>query len=398
MAHEIRLRWLLTGALLSSIGMSFIWPLTSIYLHNRLGISLTVIGVVLLLNSLGSVIGSIVGGRLYDQSDPYRLTLFGVGLTGLVLIGLTFWHGWPAYCIWLTLLGIGSGWNITMVNSLGTSLHSKDGRYVFTMLYFAQNVGVVIGTTLVGFVYDISVTLLLLIAVILYSLFFMVVLTKFRPAAKIGRAAQPKENTAKAKKPFLPSANKLMLTTFFFALLVFWLMYQQWSSNLSVYMTSLGIPLRNYSFLWTLNAALIVVIQLFLNWFNEHVNGIRIIYQILFGLVMVAISFLILITARTYTYFVIAMIALTIGEATASPAIPALVNDLTPRAIKGRYQGFVTSWGSVGRALGPLFGGLVIDWLSYRSLFIIAATGVFTLIAILLLIWLKTQRNLVRYQ
>lgn len=397
MAHEIRLRWLLTGALLSSIGMSFIWPLTSIYLHNRLGISLTVIGVVLLLNSLGSVIGSIVGGRLYDQGDPYRLTLFGVGLTGLVLIGLTVWHGWPAYCIWLTLLGIGSGWNITMVNSLGTSLRSKDGRYVFTMLYFAQNVGVVIGTALVGFVYDISVTLLFLIAVILYSLFFTVVLTKFRPAAKIPQA-QPKEVTATAEKPSLPSANKLMLTTFFFALLVFWLMYQQWSSNLSVYMTSLGIPLRNYSFLWTLNAALIVVIQLFLNWFNEHVNGIRIIYQILFGLVMVAISFLILITARTYAFFVIAMIALTIGEATASPAIPALVNDLTPRAIKGRYQGFVNSWGSVGRALGPLFGGLVIDWLNYRSLFIIAAAGIFILVTILSFIWLKTRHDLVRYQ
>lgn len=397
MAHKIRLRWLLTGALLSSIGMSFIWPPTSIYLHNRLGISLTIIGIVLLLNSLGSVIGSIVGGRLYDQGDPYRLTLFGVGLTGLVLIGLTFWHGWPAYCIWLTLLGIGSGWNITMVNSLGTSLRSKDGRYVFTMLYFAQNVGVVIGTALVGFVYDISVTLLFLIAVILYSLFFTVVLTKFRPAAKIPQA-QPKEVTATAEKPSLPAANKLMLTTFFFALLVFWLMYQQWSSNLSVYMTSLGIPLRNYSFLWTLNAALIVFIQLFLNWFNEHVNGIRIIYQILFGLVMVAISFLILITARTYSFFVIAMIALTTGEATASPAIPALVNDLTPRAIKGRYQGFVNSWGSVGRALGPLFGGLVIDWLSYRSLFIIAAIGVFTLVAILLFIWPKTRHDLARYQ
>lgn len=94
--REIQLRWLLTGALLSSIGMSFIWPLTSIYLHNRLDISLTVIGVVLLLNSLGSVVGSIIGGRLYDQGDPYRLALFGVGLTGLVLIGLTLWHGWPA--------------------------------------------------------------------------------------------------------------------------------------------------------------------------------------------------------------------------------------------------------------------------------------------------------------
>lgn len=231
----------------------------------------------------------------------------------------------------------------------------------------------------------------------LYGIFFGIVLIKFRPAAK---TAQPtrKETTTETPKPSLPDANKLMLTTFFFALLIFWLMYQQWSSNLSVYMTGLGIPLRNYSFLWTLNAALIVVIQLFLNWFNEHVNGIQIIYQILFGLVMVAISFLILITAHTYALFMIAMIALTTGEATASPAIPALVNDLTPREIKGRYQGFVNSWGSVGRALGPLFGGLIIDWLSYRSLFIIAAVGVFALVAVLIVVWIRTRRRLVRYQ
>ena len=113
---------------------------------------------------------------------------------------------------------------------------------------------------------------------------------------------------------------------------------------------------------------------------------------------MVAISFLILITAHTYAFFMIAMIALTTGEATASPAIPALVNDLTPREIKGRYQGFVNSWGSVGRALGPLFGGLIIDWLSYRSLFIIAAVGVFALVAVLIVVWIRTRRRLVRYQ
>lgn len=207
-----------------------------------------------------------------------------------------------------------------------------------------------------------------------------------------------KRSDGSIPKSHITGSKSPNVNNFLFALLVFWLMYQQWSSNLSVYMTGLGIPLRNYSFLWTLNAALIVVIQLFLNWFNEHVNGIRIIYQILFGLVMVAISFLILITARTYPFFVIAMIALTTGEATASPAIPALVNDLTPRAIKGRYQGFVNSWGSVGRALGPLFGGLVIDWLNYRSLFIIAAIGVLALVAILTAIWLKTRRDLIRYQ
>ncbi len=218
------------------------------------------------------------------------------------------------------------------------------------------------------------------------------------PTGGKNSATDTKRNDDRNTKAEFAWCKQADVDHFLFALLIFWLMYQQWSSNLSVYMTGLGIPLRNYSFLWTLNAALIVVIQLFLNWFNEHVNGIQIIYQILFGLVMVAISFLILITAHTYALFMIAMIALTTGEATASPAIPALVNDLTPREIKGRYQGFVNSWGSVGRALGPLFGGLIIDWLSYRSLFIIAAVGVFALVAVLIVVWIRTRRRLVRYQ
>lgn len=37
---KIGLIWLAAGAFLSSVGMSFIWPLTSVYLHNDLGISL----------------------------------------------------------------------------------------------------------------------------------------------------------------------------------------------------------------------------------------------------------------------------------------------------------------------------------------------------------------------
>ncbi len=76
--QEIRIRWLLLGALFSSIGMSFIWPLTTIYLHNRLGTSLTEVGIILLFYSLANVVGSVLGGRLFDRLNPYHLTIAGV--------------------------------------------------------------------------------------------------------------------------------------------------------------------------------------------------------------------------------------------------------------------------------------------------------------------------------
>ncbi|HLQ39496.1 MAG TPA: MFS transporter, partial [Tetragenococcus sp.] len=62
MKKEVDLKWILSGALLTSVGMAFIWPLTSVYLHDDLHISLSIIGIVLFFNSFASIIGSIAAG------------------------------------------------------------------------------------------------------------------------------------------------------------------------------------------------------------------------------------------------------------------------------------------------------------------------------------------------
>ncbi|MFT8401993.1 MAG: MFS transporter [Lentilactobacillus diolivorans] len=394
--NEMKLWWLVTGALLSSIGMSFIWPLTSVYLHNRLGISLTMIGIVLLFNSLASVLGSYLGGYLYDRKNPYHLLIGGVIGAIITLIILIFFHEWPAFGIILFFNGIAGGWNLTIVNSIGTSIKSQDSRYVFNMLYFAQNLGVVIGTSLVGFVYSISVTLLFVIATCLFLFFLIVVIFKYRPAANVTRKRADDGSISKYDKKQLPQPNALLLTTLFVSLLIIWTMYQQWDSNLSVYMTTLGIPLRDYSFLWTINAGLIVVIQLIVNWVAHYHENL--IIQILFGIFMVAISFVTLIFAKSYLYFVVSMITLTIGEATAFPTIPALVNSLTPVEAKGLYQGLISSWAAAGRALGPLFGGIIIEAVSYTSLFVIASVAIFLVLLSVALVWRLLQAKLIIYR
>ncbi|WP_283678160.1 MFS transporter [Lentilactobacillus sp. Marseille-Q4993] len=367
----MKLKWLAIGSFTSSIGMSFIWPLTSVYLHNRLGVSLTIVGIVLLFNSLASVVGSYIGGHMYDRFNPYKLLIASVIVTLAVLLLLIPFHGWPIFGFLLFVNGLTSGWNITMVNAIGSNIKGQDTRYVFNALYFAQNIGIVLGTSLVGFVYGISVTLLFIIASTLYAVFLIIVVTKYKPAANKGSKALIRNNKG-IKSNFVPKPNLIILYTFFVSLLIIWVMYQQWVSNLSVYMTTQGIPLSAYSILWTLNAGLIVITQVVINWISRYHENL--LFQILFGVLMFAISFFVLIFAKDYYQFVIAMIVLTIGEATAMPTIPAIVNVLTPVEVKGKYQGLINAWASSGRAIGPLFGGLVIDLQSYSALFIIAAT------------------------
>ena len=45
----VKIRFLLLGSLIYNIGISFIWPLTTIYMHQYLHQTLTVAAIVLLL-------------------------------------------------------------------------------------------------------------------------------------------------------------------------------------------------------------------------------------------------------------------------------------------------------------------------------------------------------------
>ena len=167
----------------------------------------------------------------------------------------------------------------------------------------------------------------------------------------------------------------------FITLGITWLMYMNWESNLSVYIVSFNIPFHMYSLLWTVNALIIVIIQAVLARF-EHIFKTT-FQQVVFGILMFSLSFVTLIFARDFSHFLLSMVILTFGEATAFPAIPSYVNDLTPIEVKGEYQGLTIVASSAGRAIGPLIGGLIIDRFSYIPFFIFAAIIIFLCLMIL---------------
>ncbi len=393
MKKEVSFIAVLLGAFFTSFGMSFIWPLTSVYLHDNLHISLTLVGLVLFFNSLASVIGNVVGGLGFDRRNPYYLMLAGGVVMTVTLIVLTLFHQAVPFAICLFFLGLAAGWNGTLVSALGATLKRFDGRYVFNMIYFVQNFGIVIGSSVVGFLYDWDLRLPFFVSTLISLGFLAVVLIGYHPLRNQKRATN--ERKADKTKIKLPKMNQYLMITLLSMLLITWTMYQQWGSNVSVYMTSLGIPFRYYSVLWTVNAGLILLIQFFIVRYGQYIkNHFMPIY---IGILMFAFSFVVLSVAKQYYLFVTAMVLLTIGEALAFPQVPVIVNRITPEGVKGKYLGLVNSFGSAGRAISPLFGGLMIETFSYRTLFIVA---VFFNLAILLVVWFarqKTQEGLYYY-
>lgn len=218
----------------------------------------------------------------------------------------------------------------------------------------------------------------------MYLLLFVIWFSEYRGLAQ-PRHAVPGASAKARVHLALPVIT--VLTT----LVIVWLFYEQWNSNISAYMLGMGLKVRDYSFLWTINAVLIVTFQpvltFFDDWLSRHLNG-----RIYSGIALLAVSFPLLIVAHHYGMFVASMTILTLGEITALPAISTYVDRFAPETQKGRYQGFVQGCAASGRALGPLVGAIIIDGSSYRVLFV-AATVVITIVACIHAVINRTWRQ-----
>lgn len=359
--QSLQLRWLFLGSLITNTGISFIWPLTTIYMHEYLHESLTVSGIVLFINSLATMAGNYFGGRLFDRWRPYPTILGGIGINVVATFSLIFWHGWPAYPLLLVLLGLGNGVVATGVNSYATLATSRKPSYIFNVLYFMSNLGLVIGTLIVGFILPLGITYIFILACALFGLFLLVAWRHFN-------VTKP-ERTQKTAVAGARPAKRSNVIWLFVMLFVTWVAYEQWQSNISAFMLSLSLSVRSYSLLWTLNAVLIVcfqpVLTVFDDWLSVHIRA-----RLTVGFSLFAASFVILLTAHQYWAFMLAMAVLTVGEVLALPAVSTYVDLFSPADARGRYQAFVQMLASAGRAVGPLMGALLIDATGYHVLFV----------------------------
>lgn len=357
--YFIQLKWLLIGSLITSTAMSFIWPLNTIYMHNTLHQTLTVAGIVLGVNQLATMLGNWLGGILFDQWSIYYTSLVGVMINILALGLLIFLNSWPIYAFLIILSGFSNGILTTCIYSLATRVQNKETSSIFNMLYFTSNFGLVFGTLAVGYLLKIGVSYIFTLAS-LTQVIFLIIVIKYFNIVNYNKGYSKKKVVVK---------GKFLIWSVLLALLLSWVVYTQWQSNLSAYMLGKGFSIKQYSFLWTLNAVLIITFQPVLTFFNDFLIK-HIISRINVGLFLFAVAFFILLLNHNYFILGISMAFLTFGEILLFPGVASLVDIYAPNNESGIYQGLVQMFTAGGKAVGPFIGAAIIDCSNYKVLFL----------------------------
>ncbi|UXU53596.1 MDR family MFS transporter [Staphylococcus arlettae] len=357
--------WLVIGMALNITGSSFLWPLNTIYMNEELNKSLTVAGLVLLINSMGMVAGNLLGGTLFDKLGGYKTILLGTAICLFSTTLLNLFHGWPWYAVWLVLLGFGGGLIIPAIYAMAGAVWPNGGRQTFNAIYLAQNIGVALGAALGGFVAELSFNYIFIANLCMYILFAIVAIFNFNINLEV--KVKPNDSLTLFAKENRPQLLSLLLICAMFS--ICWIAYIQWESTIASFTQQINISMGQYSLLWAVNGILILVAQPLILPIIRLLKG-NLKYQIYIGIAIFILSFFVTSFAQQFSIFMIGMVILSLGEMFVWPAVPAIAHKLAPTGKEGAYQGYVNSASTIGKAIGPVFGGVIVDTFNMQIMFL----------------------------
>jgi MFS family permease len=357
--------YLWSGTLINRIG-SFVILYLAIYLTRELGYSQSRAGLVLGLYGAGGAVGTLIGGVLADRWGR-RPTLITAHLgAATLMLGLGFATEYWQLAVGTLLLGMLAesarpAFSAMMVDVVPPA----DRLRAFSLNYWAINLGFACSAVLAGLAAELDYLLLFTVDAATTLVTAAVIIIKVREShpVRTGRTAAPARNpgglgTVLRDRVFLTFVGLNLLAA---------LVMMQHLSTLPIAMSADGLGPATFGWVIAVNGVLIVAGQLFV----PRIIGQRDRSRVLaLATAIMGAGFGLTALADTAWLYAGTVLIWTLGEMLHSPSNSALMGELAPAALRGRYQGINSLAWSGASALAPIVGGLTQEHLGDDALWI----------------------------
>ncbi|MDR0269298.1 MFS transporter [Paenibacillus sp.] len=352
----------LAASLINSAGGSLMWPLTTMYIFDELGRSMTDAGLVVMIQAFGGIIGQLLGGALYHRVGVKRLIVGSLALCALGLFSLPFISSyWVVYMIIMGFIGLCNAVSMPAIQAfVGFRFADRRGE-LFNVIYVANNIGVALGTALSGFLADVSYHLTFVLNGVtsaVFALFFLNYLNQLDKQEGPVHLERKSKTGAKESIPALLGNTRIYLYLGLGSMFL-WLGNSIWNTGVSPHIISEGLPKRAYGFLWTLNGILIFAAQPVTTWIKRKFAKESSAQMTASG-IFYLLAYVVILLLPGYAGLLFAMVLATLGEMLVSPAVPAFISDHAYKTAPF-YIGVAGGMAAFGRMIGPYFMGILYD-------------------------------------
>lgn len=361
-------RLLLSIVVVQFLGTGLVLPFLVVYLHEIRGFSLDDVGMLIGLGPLMGFVAVGPGGAVIDRYGARVVMLFTMCLEVLADVALTFASVLPVAVLAIALQGIAFGIEWPAAQSLvATVVPSELRQRYFGVNFTLLNLGIGLGGILGGLVVDVHHPVTFQAIYVgdaisfLPAIYLLTVPLRHLSARRPQHDAEPPPAESYLQVVRRPGVRLMMLLSFVSA----YVGYAQLNAGTQAFAREVGrISTRGLGLAYACNTLVIVLLQLVV---LRRIEGRRRTRVIMVMSVIWSAAWLLLGTsglvpgALGATALVAACTSVfALGETLMQPTIPALVNDLAPDHLRGRYNALSTAAFSLAAIVAPVVAGWLI--------------------------------------
>jgi MFS family permease len=371
--------WFITiTGFLNSAAFSISLPFIAIYLFDDRHISMTVVGLIILLGGVASAAVQLYAGALADRLGRRPLLIASVVAAGVFYLIMAFMVGLTAP-VWIivvvyTLVRSALMMQRPAIQAMVVDLCPREKLVEANgVLRVGQNLGWAFGPAIGGYLLvSISYSWLFGVAA------FISLAIIFFVWSSIKETCHVIEEQITLAGIFAATRNRSFLIFVILCIILF-LSMGQMGSTLSVFAVDRAhFTLEQYGSLLTLNGLIVVAFQYPV---ARLIARLRHSTALVFGSLLYALGWSLMGFVGSYALAIASMSVLTMGEIIIAPTSLAVVGVHAPAGKRGRYQGFFGISETLGVAIGPFMGGVLLDVFPRSNFFIWSVISAFAVLA-----------------
>ncbi len=368
--------WILTFITFINRAGMMVLPFLSKYLKEDLHFSYDEVGWILVAFGLGSMLGSWLGGKLADKIGFYKIMVFSLFTSGLMLWGLQFITSFWGLCIGMfSIMAVADMFRPAMFVSLGAYAKPENRTRALTLVRLAVNLGFAVGPALGGLIImGIGYKGLFWVdgasCILAISVFALLVKEKKANTKHINAVNEPVVSVFKDRIFWIFLFVCFATSMIFFQLFTTLPLYHHIKYNLTEVQTGL---------LMMLNGLLIFLMEMPIVSIVERKN-IRKLKIIFWGSIMMTLSFVALLFDAWVGVLIVSIIFMTFGEMFIFPFSNSFALSRAPKGHEGRYMALFTMSFSLAHIMSAKLGlgissvyGYQINWVFMGACGLLAA-------------------------
>ncbi len=357
-------RRLYLATFISCVGLGLTLSLFVVYLHDVRGFSTGFATALLALSALVSLAVSPLWGTVTDRLGPLWAIVVGSSGNAVAIAIFAFARTEPVALVAVALLAIfgGAGWGPSST-ILGRLVDAEHRQFAFGLNFMLVNLGIGVGTLVSAVVVDLARPVTFSV---LYLVNAAVTLAAIAPYARLRAHAGPSlehhdpERRAEGWRVVLSDRLLVRLVVATVVLMVGGYGSQEAGFSLFV-VNDLHVSVHALGVIFFFNTTTIVVAQIAVlariaGRSRTRVLGVVSLFWSTFWLILELC--LRLPAAASVALLCAAMVVFALGETMLSPVSSAIVNDIAPEHLRGRYNAASGLAWSVSGTLAPLVTGL----------------------------------------